>query len=101
MSPSVTGRRYALRASVLKIFFAQEFRLRIRRGAYEDPAAAGCVARIRWLDRPGDLHVIDQRDAVHVLQIQVARERLQRLVGLRRIAPQEMTPPTSWGPALT
>ncbi len=53
------------------------------------PPPAGGVARPGGFEWPRHLHVIDQRDAVHVLQIQIARERLQRLVRFRRIAPQE------------
>ena len=57
--------------------------------AEKDSPAAGRVAGALGLIRPGDRHVIDPWDAVHVLEIQVAGEGLQRLVGLRRVAPQE------------
>ena len=51
--------------------------------------AAGRVARAGGVERAGDLHAVDARDAVHVLQIVIAGERLQRFVGGRGVAPQE------------
>ena len=51
--------------------------------------AAGRIARAGGIVRPGDLHAVDQRDAVHVLQIVVAGERLQRLVGGRGVAAEK------------
>ena len=81
-SASVTGRRYARRASVERIFFAQadSSPRRVAGLADENPAAARRVAGARRVERPGDLDVLDQRHSVHVLQIEIARERLQRLV---------------------
>ena len=50
---------------------------------------AGRIARTSGIKRPRDLHAFDQRDPVHVLQIVIAGERLQRLVGWRGVAPEE------------
>ena len=59
------------------------------RRADKDLASARCVAGTRDGERSGDLHEVDRRHAVHVLQIEIARKRLQRLVRQRRILPQE------------
>ena len=54
--------------------------------AGKNAAPAGRIPRTCGIEGPGDLHAVDTRDAVHVLQIVIPGERLQRLVGGRGVA---------------
>ncbi len=57
--------------------------------AEEDFPPARCIACAGDVERPRDLEEVDRREAVHILQIEIARERLQRLVRLRGVLAQK------------
>ena len=62
---------------------------RLGRPAREDALAARRIAGPGGIERAGEVHVIDLRQAVHVLQVVVALVRLQRFVRFGVVAPHE------------
>ena len=56
---------------------------------HENPSAAWRVAGASRIERTGNLQVLDQRDAIHVLQIEVSCERLERFIGFGGVASNE------------
>ena len=81
MSCSVGWRRYARRASVERISRRADARRGlVGRPAREDALAARRIAGTDGVERPAQVDVVDDRQAVHVLQVEVARVQLERLV---------------------
>ena len=101
---SALGHRPAIRAP-RQAPTGSSARRRLRRRRFggltgEDAAAARRVARAGRVERAGHVDVIDQRQAVHVLQIVIALVRLQRLVRLGAIALRTNVTPTIVRPGL-